>query len=83
MADYRRAYLPGGTLFFTRVTEKRVSILCETRARPWLRTAVNETRKRWPFQIDAIVLLPDHIHTLWTLPPADTDYSGVGRTVRS
>lgn len=37
--------------------------------------AFAEVHQRWPFQIDAIVLLPDHLHAVWTLPPGDVDFS--------
>jgi putative transposase len=36
-----------------------------------------------PFIIDAIVILPDHLHTLWTLPEGDADYSGRWRAIKS
>lgn len=75
MPEYRRAWSPGGTFFFTLVTENRAPILCSELARNILRTALQETRRRWPFVIDAFVLLPDHLHTIWTLPPGDTDFS--------
>ncbi len=40
-----------------------------------LRTAVRMTRTERPFGIDAFVVLPDHLHCVWTLPPGDCDYS--------
>lgn len=40
-------------------------------------------RAQRPFTIDAIVILPDHLHTLWTLPDGDTDYSGRWRAIKS
>jgi len=75
MPQYRRAHAPGGTFFFTLVTERRAGFLCDDAARPLLREAFLQTRARWPFVIDAIVLLPDHLHTLWVLPPEDSAYS--------
>ncbi|HKV11106.1 MAG TPA: transposase [Thermoanaerobaculia bacterium] len=75
MPDYRRAYIPGGTFFFTVVTEQRARFLCTESARTCLRTVLQECRKRWPFKIDAFVLLHDHLHAIWTLPEKDTDYS--------
>ena len=39
-----------------------------------LRTVVRETRQRFPFDIDAMVVLPDHIHAVWTLPEGDCDF---------
>ena len=40
-----------------------------------LRAAVAKTRERYPLTIDAVVVLPDHIHAVWTLPPGDADFS--------
>ena len=73
MPEYRRAFLPGGTFFFTLVTERRARILCTPLARPILRNALTLAQQRWPFEIRAIVLMPDHLHTLWTLPERDPD----------
>jgi putative transposase len=75
MPTYRRAFIPGGTFFFTVVTERRARILCTEPARGFLGKALRDCRGRWPFQIDALVLLPDHLHSIWTLPPGDADYS--------
>lgn len=75
MPEYRRYYQPGGTYFFTVVTEGRAPFLATGTAREILREAFEQTLARWPFNIDAIVLLPDHLHTIWTLPTHDTDYS--------
>ncbi|HSG68770.1 MAG TPA: transposase [Planctomycetaceae bacterium] len=75
MPDWRRAYVPGGSFFFTVVTDRRARILTTKRARTLLGQLIRECRDRWPFRIDAIVLLPDHLHTIWTLPTADTEYS--------
>jgi putative transposase len=72
---YRRAYIDGGTYFFTVVTFKRRRFLTDPHCLPILREAIIEVRKRFPFTIDAWVLLPDHMHCLWTLPPEDADFS--------
>jgi putative transposase len=40
-----------------------------------LREAVEETRRRYPFTIDAWVLLPEHLHCIWTLPRESSDFS--------
>ncbi|MGO1077045.1 REP-associated tyrosine transposase [Inquilinus sp. CA228] len=71
--DYRRAYRPGATYFFTLVTEARRPILVAHLDS--LRDAFRVTRKRHPFEIDAIVVLPDHLHAVWTLPEGDSDFS--------
>lgn len=75
MADYRRCYIPGGSFFFTVVTERRAPILGNDLARDLLRAAFRACRQRWPFRVDALVMLRDHLHAIWTLPPGDTDYS--------
>ena len=48
-----------------------------------LRDAVDKTRRRYPFVIDAVVVLPDHIHAAWTLPPGDADFSLRWRLIKS
>jgi putative transposase len=75
MADYRRNYVPGGTYFFTVVTHLRRPMLTDELARTCLRHAVDKVRHDWPFEIVAIVLLPDHLHTIWSLPAGDANYS--------
>jgi putative transposase len=75
MPNYRRAYVPGGMFFFTLVTERRTPFLTEPTARSLLRQAFLDCRSRWPFRVEAIVLLPDHLHTIWALPQGDTAYS--------
>ena len=69
-----RAFVPGSTFFFT-VT------LLERRRKPWpenidnLREVFKAGRQRKPFTIEAIVILPDHLHCIWTLPSGDADFS--------
>ena len=67
--------MPGGTFFFTVVTERRATLFQNRKARSLLRTAFLQALARWRFNIDAIVLLPDHLHTIWTLPEDDHDFS--------
>ena len=76
MSDYKRSHVPGATYFFTLVTFGRRPILASPLARAYLRNALRETRAKQPFQLDAICLLPDHLHCLWTLPDGDADFSG-------
>jgi putative transposase len=71
---YRRAKTPGATYFFTVVTYRRRPILCDPERVRLLRDAFRTVKRRHPFSIDAFVLLPDHLHCLWTLPPEDCDY---------
>jgi putative transposase len=80
--DYRRARVPGGTYFFTvNLLERHPNDLL-TRHVDILRDAVRRVRQRYPFHIDAWVLLPDHLHAIWTLPPGDDDYSGRWRFIK-
>ena len=75
MPQYKRVFAPGGTFFFTVVTHKRAPLLCVASVRKALREAIGLVRKESPFDIDAWVLLPDHLHCIWTLPEGDTGYS--------
>lgn len=75
MADYRRCYVPGGSYFFTVVTERRAAILANDTARDCLRSAIRHCQHGLPFHVDALVILPDHIHAIWSMPPGDCDYS--------
>ncbi|MFO0801890.1 MAG: transposase [Gemmataceae bacterium] len=75
MSWYRRRYVKGGTYFFTVVTHLRRPILTTDLARPLLRKAFLNEQANHPFEIPAIVLLPDHLHAIWTLPEGDCDYS--------
>jgi putative transposase len=74
MPNYRRWYVPGGTYFFTAVTHQRRPILTTDLARPILRRAIMTELERAPFELTAFVLLPDHLHTIWTLPAGDANY---------
>ena len=80
MRAYRRWWQPGGTYFFTLVIYRRREILTTPLARRCLRDAVAEERTNHPFALDAVVLLPDHLHLILTLPAGDEDYAArVGR----
>jgi putative transposase len=83
MARYRRNFVPGGTYSFTVVAHRRRKFLTDDLARAALRQALREIRSRHPFSIDAIVLLPDHLHTVWTLPPGDDRYPLRWRQIKS
>jgi REP element-mobilizing transposase RayT len=71
--EYRRLYRSGGRYFFTVVTENRNPLLIDHIQR--LRDAFRWGLSRHPFAIEAIVVLPDHLHTLWKLPEGDADFS--------
>lgn len=73
MPEYRRANAQGGTYFFTVNTYRRQPVLTDEDVRDALREGINKTREVIPFQILAWVLLPDHLHCIWTLPEGDAD----------
>ena len=81
--QYRRAKSPASSYFFTLVTHNRRSILCQTENIDLLRDSFRRVKKRHPFTIDAIVILPDHLHCVWTLPPDDADFSTRWRLIKS
>jgi putative transposase len=74
MSRFRRA-ATGSTFFFTVVSHRRQPILCTEPIRSTLRHATERVRDLHPFAIDAWVLLPDHLHCIWTLPDGDHDFS--------
>lgn len=83
MSHYRRSIVPGGTYFFTQVTYQRRHWLCQYLARKILRQAIIQVRHKYPFTIDAFVLLPNHFHCLWTLPSGDSDYATRMRLIKT
>ncbi|RUR28056.1 REP-associated tyrosine transposase [Vreelandella nanhaiensis] len=82
MATYRRAHVPGGTYFFTVVTYARQSLLADSLNVNALGRAFRRVRDEQPFTMEAFVLLPDHLHCIWTLPEGDTDYSSRWRDIK-
>jgi putative transposase len=74
MPDYRRACVPGGSFFFTLVTNRRARLFSELRGRNLLGSVIRRCLEKWPFKINAMVLLPEHLHTIWSLPPGDVEY---------
>ena len=80
--QYRRAKFAGGTYFFTVVTHYRRRILCEQQNIDLLRHIFAEVMDNHPFTIDACVVLPDHLHCIWTLPPDDNDFSTRWRLIK-
>jgi putative transposase len=71
--EYRRFYQPGARYFFTVVTANRKPLLIDNIER--LRAAFKICKQRHPFEIEAVVVLPDHLHTIWRLPEGDDDFS--------
>ncbi|HEU0215680.1 MAG TPA: transposase [Stellaceae bacterium] len=73
MTEYRRAFISGGTYFFTvNLADRRGTLLVDHIDA--LRSAFRYTRERHPFASDAVVVLPDHLHAIWTLPEGDTAF---------
>ena len=83
MSNYRRWRVEGGTYFFTIVTHDRRPLLTTEWARKCLRDAFHRVRQLRPFKVVAIVLLPDHLHTIWELPRGDSDYATRWRQIKT
>jgi putative transposase len=82
MVRYRRNLLPGGTFFFTAtLDDRRSSALVDHVDK--LRAAFRVARAERPFTIDAIVILPEHLHVIMTLPDNDADFSVRWRRIKS
>jgi putative transposase len=73
--QYRRSQQAGSCYFFTLVTYQRQNILLLPDNIERLRVAFKREREKYPFTLDAIVILPDHLHALWRMPEGDKDYS--------
>jgi putative transposase len=70
---YRRADTAGGTYFFTvNLAERRSDLLM--RHIQDLRAVINKVKQAHPFVIEAMVVLPEHLHAIWRLPPGDARY---------
>lgn len=82
MPNYRRVFVPGGCWFFTaNLLDRRSSLLIDNIDA--LRNAAHRTQTNYPFHIDAMVVLPEHIHAVWTLPEDDADFSVRWRLIKS
>src|SRR4051794_22741045 len=75
MPDYRRWYVAGGSYFFTVVVDRRRPLFANEAAIKLLGQILRDCQTRWPFTTNALVLLPDHPHAIWSLPPGDAEYS--------
>ena len=82
MPNYTRAYIPGGTFFFTVALLERKRRLLTDHIES-LREAFRNVQAKRPFTINAIVVLPDHLHCIWTLPTDDADYSTRWRLIKT
>lgn len=75
MMDYGRPMIKGGTYFFTvNLAERHGNRLLVDRF-DVLRDVFRKVKRTHPFVIDAIVVLPEHLHCIWTLPPGDAAYA--------
>jgi putative transposase len=82
MPNYRRVWVPGGTYFFTvNLLDRRQRLLVEHVDA--LRDAFGQTHAQRPFEILAIVVLPDHLHCLWRLPAGDADNATRWRSIKT
>ena len=83
MPDYRRAWQPGGTYFFTVNLLQRSGNDLLVRRIDALREAIRRVRLRHPFTIHGWVVLPDHMHCVVELPAGDADFALRWRLIRS
>lgn len=82
MSSYRRPRIPGATIFFTVALEARGADTL-VRGAEALRVAVRRTMAERPFRIEASVILPDHLHMIWTLPEGDSDFPNRWRVIKA
>jgi putative transposase len=82
MVNYRRNRIAGGTFFFTVTLQNRNASHLTVHI-DQLRGAIREAHHARPFHIDAMVVMPDHLHAIWTLPEDDSDYSTRWSTIKS
>lgn len=82
MSNYRRLWVPGGTYFFTvNLLERRRRLLVDHA--DLLRDAFRTARAARPFEVLAIVVLPDHLHCVWRLPDRDADNANRWAQIKS
>lgn len=82
MTAYRRNFIPGGSFFFTvNLADRRSRLLIEKI--DLLRESFRYTRARRPFTVDAVVVLPEHLHAIWTMPSGDADYATRWRLIKT
>ena len=82
MPNYRRLFVPGGTYFFTaNLRDRQQTILIDHITA--LRASWRKVEKHHPFEAIAAVVLPDHMHFIWVLPPGDDDFPTRVRLLKS
>lgn len=83
MSDYLRVWIPGGTYFFTvNLAERHQQSLLVDRI-DLLRRAFREVKASHPFEIQAMVVLPEHLHCLWRLPPGENRFDERWRLIKT
>ena len=83
MPNYEWTFEQGGMFFFTLVTHRRRHLFSTTMARKCLRQAIIEEQTNQPFDLSAIVLLPNHLHYIWELAVDDGDFSKKWSRIKS
>ncbi len=81
MVEYRRNFVPGGQFFFTVALEDRRAAWLTLHVE-LLRAAIARTQRALPFRIDAMVVLPEHLHSIFTLPAGDADFHERWRRIK-
>lgn len=82
MRQYKRLKVEGASYFFTVVTYERQNLFSDATAVALLAKAIDKIRLRHPFELEALVVLPDHLHALWQLPTNEADYSMRWRLIK-
>ena len=80
---YRRVFNSGASYFFTVVTSQRQPLFSNEKAVYLFCDAIRHVMKSHPFTQDAFVIMPDHIHCIWSLPKDDVDYSVRWRLIKA
>jgi len=75
MPDYRRWFVAGGSFFFTVVVDGRRPLFADAQPVAILGNTMRDCFARWPVTVNAMVLLPDHLHAIWTMPSGDAEYT--------
>ena len=82
MTSYRRNFIPGASYFFTvNLADRRLRLLTEHIE--LLRNAFRDVKAAHPFTVEAIVVMPDHLHALWSLPEGDADFATRWRQIKA
>lgn len=82
MSDYRRLYVKGGTYFFTVVMQDRRPIFSDPHRVRMLDEIFESVMEKQPFTTEALVVLPDHLHCIWSLPEGDNDFSSRWKQIK-